>query len=351
VFKRTALVSAFLVGALALTGCSNGDSGSESSPAAGETSAAASDIKVGLAYDIGGRGDQSFNDAAAKGLDEAAAKFGVETKELEASTGETDAEKEERLRLLAEGGYSPVIAVGFAYAGPLGKVAAEFPDTDFAIVDDASEASTAANIANLVFAENEGSYLVGVIAAQASKTGQIGFVGGVNTPLIKKFEVGYTAGAQSVNPDIKVDVKYLTEPPDFTGFADPAKGKTAAEGMFQSGADVVYHAAGGSGGGVFQAAKAADGWAIGVDSDQYQTAGDDVKDVIITSMIKRVDVAVYKTIEAAVGGTPLTGVQTFDLKAEGVGYSQSNPAVGDYSAKADEAAAAIIDGSVTVPSS
>lgn len=350
-FKRTALVSAFLVGALALTGCASNDGGSESSPAAGETSAAASDIKVGLAYDIGGRGDQSFNDAAAKGLDEAAAKFGVETKELEASTGETDAEKEERLRLLAEGGYSPVIAVGFAYAGPLGKVAAEFPDTDFAIVDDASEASTAPNIANLVFAENEGSYLVGVIAAQASKTGQVGFVGGVNTPLIKKFEAGFTAGAQSVNPDIKVDVKYLTEPPDFSGFADPAKGKTAAEGMFQSGADVVYHAAGGSGGGVFQAAKAADGWAIGVDSDQYMTAGDDVKDFILTSMLKAVDVAVYKTIEAAVNGAPLTGVQTFDLKADGVGYSTSNPAVGDFTAKADEAAAAIIDGSVTVPSS
>lgn len=350
-FKRTALVSAFLVGAMALTGCSSSDSGSEASPTAGGGSAAASDIKVGLAYDIGGRGDQSFNDAAAKGLDQAAADFGVETKELEASTGETDAQKEERLRLLAEGGYSPVIAVGFAYAGALGKVAAEFPDTDFAIVDDASEASTAPNIANLVFAENEGSYLVGVIAAQASKTGQIGFVGGVNTPLIKKFEAGYAAGAQSINPDIKIDVKYLTEPPDFTGFTDPAKGKTAAEGMFQSGADVVYHAAGGSGGGVFQAAKAAGGWAIGVDSDQYQTASDDVKDSILTSMLKAVDVAVYKDIEAAVNGAPLTGVQTFDLKVDGVGYSVSNPAVSDYTAKAEEAKAAIIDGSVVVPES
>jgi basic membrane protein A len=350
VFKRTALVSAFLVGALALTGCSSSDSDSETTPTPGG-STAASDIKVGLAYDIGGRGDQSFNDAAAKGLDQAKSQFGVETKELEAGTGETDAQKEERLRLLAEGGYSPVIAVGFAYAGPLGKVAAEFPDTNFAIVDDASPASTAANIANLVFAENEGSYLVGVVAAQASESGQIGFVGGVDTPLIKKFEAGYVAGAQSVNPDIKVDVKYLTQPPDFSGFTDPAKGKTAAEGMFQSGADVVYHAAGGSGSGVFQAAKAAEGWAIGVDSDQYLTAGDDVKDVILTSMLKAVDVAVYKAIEAAVNGAPLTGVQTFDLAADGVGYSLSNPAVSDYSAKADEAKAAIIDGSITVPTS
>ncbi|MCU0284245.1 MAG: BMP family ABC transporter substrate-binding protein [Candidatus Nanopelagicales bacterium] len=350
-FKRTSLVSAFLVGAIALTGCGS-DSGTEATPSeAASSPAAASDVKVGLAYDIGGRGDQSFNDAAAKGLDQAKTEFGVETKELEAGTGETDAQKEERLRLLAEGGYNPVIAVGFAYAGPLGKVAAEFPDTKFAIVDDASEASTAPNIANLVFAENEGSYLVGVIAAQASEAGKIGFVGGVNTPLIKKFEVGYEAGAKSINPDIEIDVKYLTEPPDFSGFTDPAKGKTAAEGMFQGGADVVYHAAGGSGSGVFQAAKAAEGWAIGVDSDQYLTAGDDVKDVIVTSMLKAVDVAVFKTVEAAVNGSPLTGVQTFDLKSDGVGYSLSNPAVSDFTAKADEAKAAIIDGSVTVPSS
>jgi basic membrane protein A len=351
VFKRTAaLASALMIGALALTGCaSDSDSGATKCP---ETEGApASDVKVGLAFDIGGVGDQSFNDAAFKGLCQAAAQFGVETRALEASTSETDAAKEERLRLLAEDGYTPVIAVGFAYAKPLGKVAAEFPDTDFAIVDDASPASTAANIANLVFAENEGSYLVGVIAAQASKTGQIGFVGGVNTPLIKKFEVGYTAGAQSIKPDIKIDVKYLTEPPDYTGFTDVAKGKTAAEGMFQSGADVVYHAAGGSGGGVFQAAKAAGGWAIGVDSDQYQTAGDEVKEVILTSMLKAVDVAVFKAVEAAVNGAPLTGVQTFDLKVDGVGYSLSNPAVGDFTAKADEAKAAIIDGSVTVPSS
>jgi basic membrane protein A len=350
VLKRTSLVSAFLVGALALAGCSSSsDTGTTAS--AGESSAAASDLKVGLAYDIGGRGDQSFNDAAAAGLDKAQADFGIETKELEASSGETDAQKEERLRLLAEGGYSPVIAVGFAYAGPLGKVAAEFPDTTFAIVDDASEASTAPNIGNLVFAEEQGSYVVGVIAAEASEADHIGFVGGVNTPLIKKFEAGFTAGAQSVNPDIKIDVKYLTEPPDFSGFTDAAKGKAAAEGMYQSGADVVYHAAGGSGGGVFQAAKTADAWAIGVDSDQYLTASDEVKDVILTSMIKRVDVAVFNAIKAAVDGAPLTGVQTFDLAADGVGYSTSNPAVEPYTAKADEAADAIKSGSVTVPTS
>jgi basic membrane protein A len=146
-------------------------------------------------------------------------------------------------------------------------------------------------------------------------------------------------------------VKYLTEPPDFSGFGDPAKGKVAAEGMFQNGADVVYHAAGGSGGGVFEAAKAAGGLAIGVDSDQYLTADASVKDVIITSMLKRVDVAVYEAIKASVEGSPLTGVQTFDLSKDGVGYSDSNPEVSAFTAKADELKAQIIDGTITVPDS
>ncbi|HVN14040.1 MAG TPA: BMP family ABC transporter substrate-binding protein, partial [Kineosporiaceae bacterium] len=252
--------------ALALSACgssSGGSSTSTTSGSAGASSSAAKKLKVGMAYDVGGRGDQSFNDSAARGLDKAKSELGVETKELEASQGETDAQKEERLRLLAQGGYNPIVAVGFAYATALKKVAADFPDTSFAIVDD--DSITAKNVTPLVFAENQGSFLVGVIAAQAAKSGNIGYIGGVNTPLLQKFEAGYTAGAKAVNPTIKVQVKYLTEPPDFSGFSDPAKGKVAAEGMFQNGADVVYHAAGGSGGGVFEAAKAAKGWAIGVD--------------------------------------------------------------------------------------
>jgi basic membrane protein A and related proteins len=359
------------VSAMALAGCSSSSSSSESSAAAtsAAASAAASEsampsasaaasssaaptmdgsaIKVGLAYDIGGRGDQSFNDSAAAGLDKAVTDFGVQTKELEATSGETDAQKEERLTSLADAGYNPIIAVGFAYSGAVGKVAKAYPDVNFAIIDDA--ANDLPNLANLVFAENQGSYLVGAIAAQASKTGNIGFVGGVNVPLIQKFQAGFEAGAKAINPDIKIQAKYLTEPPDFSGFGDPAKGKVAAEGMFQNGADVVYHAAGGSGGGVFDAAKAAKGWAIGVDSDQYLTASADVKDVILTSMLKRVDVAVYDFIQSVVGGAPLTGVQTFDLKANGVGYSTSNPAVEPYTQKTDDLAAQIIDGTITVP--
>lgn len=359
------------VSAMALAGCSSSSSDESSAATSAATSASAaasesaapaesataeasaaatldgSSVMVGLAYDIGGRGDQSFNDSAAAGLDLAAADFGIQSKELEAANGETDAQKEERLTSLVEAGYNPIIAVGFAYAVSVDAVAKANPDVNFAIIDDAS--SQLDNLANLTFAENQGSYLVGAIAAQASKTGNVGFIGGVNVPLIQKFQAGFEAGAKAVNPDITIQSKYLTEPPDFSGFGDPAKGKVAAEGMFQNGADVVYHAAGGSGAGVFEAAKAAEGWAIGVDSDQYLTASADVKDVILTSMLKRVDVAVYDYIKSFVEGAPLTGVQVFDLAKEGVGYSKSNPAVEPYEAKTDELAAQIIDGTITVP--
>jgi basic membrane protein A len=206
-------------------------------------------------------------------------------------------------------------------------------------------------VAQLTFAEHEGSFLVGAAAALKTKANHIGFVGGVNTDLIKKFEAGYIAGAKAVNPDIKVDVQYLTQPPDFSGFADPAKGKTAADGMFQAGADVVYHAAGGSGGGVFTAAKAAGGMAIGVDSDQALTAAANVKDVIITSMIKKVDVAVYDFIKAGVDGKDLTGNTIFDLKSGGVDYSTTGGKIDDIKSKLDEYKAKIISGETKVPDS
>ena len=335
--------AALAAGLLVLSGCGSSDSESESA----STSAEGSDVSVGLAYDIGGRGDQSFNDSAGAGLDEAEAEFGISVTELEAGTGETAAQKEERLRLLAQGGSDLVIAVGSSYAEPVAKVAVEFPAVSFAIVDDSSV--EAPNVASLVFAEEQGSALVGAIAAEASQTGKLGFVGGVNIPLIRKFEAGFVAGAKSVNPEVEVTVKYLTEPPNDDGFNDPARGRTAAEGMYDQGADVVYHASGGSGTGVFEAANAAEALAIGVDKDQYLTAPDELKPVILSSMIKRVDAAVFNTIEAFVDGAPLTGVQTFDLAQDGVGYSTSNPAVEPYTATAEELKQQIIDGTVTIP--
>ena len=343
---------------LVLAACGSGTSnetgatsGSNSSTSSGESSSEApkSDIKVGMAYDVGGRGDQSCNDAAAAGLDKAKAEFGVETKEATAVNNENEAAREERLNQLVDAGYTNIIAVGFAYAAAIGKVAKENPDVHFAIIDDASDASKGDNVAQLTFAEQEGSFLVGAAAALKSKTNHIGFVGGVNVPLIVKFEAGYIQGAKAVNPDIKIDSTYLTQPPDFSGFGDPAKGKTAAEGMYDGGADVVYHAAGGSGAGVFTAAKAAKGMAIGVDSDQALTAEAGVRDVVITSMLKKVDVAVYDYLSKASKGENAAGNVIYDLKVDGVGYSTTGDKLGaDVIAKLEEFKGKIVAGEIKV---
>ena len=239
--------------------------------------------------------------------------------------------------------------MGFAYSASVAKVAPEYPDVNFAIIDD--EVAAGDNIANLVFAEEQGSFLVGAAAALKTEAGHIGFVGGVETPLIQKFEAGYIAGAEAVNPDIQVDVTYLTQVPDFSGFADPAKGKTAAQGMYDGGADIVYHAAGGSGGGVFEAAaEAGEGnWAIGVDSDQYETADPSVQDVILTSMLKNVNVAVYDFLKAVNDGDVPSGVTRYDLAVDGVGYSTSGGFVDDITDELDDYKQQIIDGEIEVP--
>lgn len=347
--RRTTKIAAILsAGILALTACGS-DGGSDGTQSSGDgSSAATSDVKVGMAYDVGGRGDQSFNDSAAVGLDKAVQEFGVTSQESEAEDGEAENAREERLRTFADAGYNPIIAVGFAYAPSVGTVSAEYPDIDFAIIDDSSLADSP-NVASLVFAEEQGSFLVGAAAALKTKTDHVGFIGGVETPLIQKFQAGYQAGVEAVNPDITVDVKYLTQIPDFSGFGDPAKGKTAAQGMYDAGADIVYHAAGGSGGGVFEAASESGNLAIGVDSDQYNTADPSVKDVIMTSMLKNVDVAVYEYLKAVVGGTTPTGVTTYDLAADGVGYSTSGGQIDDIVDQLEEYKSKIIDGTITVP--
>jgi basic membrane protein A len=332
------------VAALALAACGTS---TPTTPGSSGTTSAAKVLKVGMAYDVGGRGDQSFNDAAAAGLDKAKAELKADTKEATAVNGEPESSREERLQQLIDAGYTNVVAVGFAYAPAVKKVAAANPDVKFALID--STDATGANIENLTFAEQEGSFLVGAAAALKSKTGNIGFIGGVNVDLIKKFEAGYTMGAKTVNPAIKVQVKYLTQPPDFGGFNDPAKGKIAAAGMFQQGADVVYAAAGGSGGGVFTAAAAAGKMAIGVDSDQALTAPAAVKDVIITSMLKKVDVATFDFIKSLTEGKFTAGTKVYDLKVGGVGYSTTGGKIDDIKAKLDDFKTQIIDGKIVVP--
>ena len=320
---------------------------------------AATKVKVGLAYDIGGRGDKSFNDSAAAGLDAAKKKFKVTAREVTVTQG-TDSEREDKLRLLAKAGYNPIIAVGFLYAGPIKSVAADYPNTQFGIIDDSSVELL--NVAGLVFAEEQGSYLAGVAAALASKTGKVGYIGGVRTSLLQKFEAGYVAGVKATNKKATVDVKYITEFPDFSGFNDPAKAKVIANGMIDRGVDVIYSAAGGSGAGNFQAATAAAKagkkvWTIGVDSDQYLSASAAEKKNMLTSMIKRVDLAVYDVIAAVVAGTTVNDIldekglygRRYDLATAGVGVSYSGGYITKYKAQIDKAAAAIKSGKIKVP--
>jgi len=318
---------------------------------AGCTGDTTSNPKIGMAYAIGGKGDGSFNDAAYAGLVKAQQELGVEIAEVTADRADTDTDLQKRLRLLAANGCNPVIAVGISYVTVLADVAQEFPATTFAIID--AEVS-GPNIASLVFAAEQGSYLAGVIAASASKSGKIGFIGGMEIPLIKAFEAGYGQGARSVNAAIVIESAYMGAAGDSSAWNVPDKARSATEAMLAKGVDVGYAAAGASNLGMFQAIKSAGGpgkglWAIGTDSDQYTMPTlAAVKEVILTSMLKRVDSAVFDLIKSVVSGTPMLGIQTFDLKRNGVGYAVSNPAIMPYKTAANAAAARIITGEIVV---
>ncbi|MDT8909593.1 BMP family ABC transporter substrate-binding protein [Amycolatopsis sp. PS_44_ISF1] len=374
--RGTALAAATMAGVLTLAGCakdtgnnsSNNASGSDgnsasscasapkppAAPAVATSSAAegkvdASKLKIGLAFDVGGRGDASFNDAAAAGTDKAKSELGVtQVSESTASASEAESAKQQRLEQMASDGLNPIIAVGFAYAPSVAAIAPKHPGTKFAIVDDDSISQP--NVTPLVFAEEQGSFLAGVAAVYKSKKCHVGFVGGVKTPLIQKFEAGFIQGAKAASENkVKIEDDYLTPAGDFSGFQDPAKGNVKAAAEIAKGADVVYHAAGASGKGVFDAAKAGNALAIGVDSDQYnqKTVAAD-KDIILTSMVKRVDVAVFNYIQAVAKGDLSVLPKRFDLKVDGVGYSTSGGKVDDIKDVLDGYKAEIIDGKITV---
>ncbi|AVH56884.1 MULTISPECIES: BMP family lipoprotein [Streptomyces] len=331
--------------ALAATAC--GGTSKDSDSDGGDSSKSGKGLAI--AYDIGGKGDQSFNDAAYAGLEKAKAEFKYDTQDIEPTDGETDADKEQRLASLAKQGYNPVIGVGFAYGPAMEAVASKYPDTTFGIVDSVVDGK---NVASLVFAEQEASYLAGVAAAKATKSNTVGFVGGVDIPLIHKFEAGFKQGVADTNPGVKVLSQYLTQTAEEGGFSSPDKGKAAAEGQIEKKADVVYQAAGLSGQGVIEAAAKAKVWAIGVDSDQYQQeALASYKDHILTSALKDVGGAVYALAKSVKDGKPLTGVQTFDLKVNGVGLADTNPKMAEISGLSDavaKAKAGIIDGTIKV---
>ncbi len=331
--------------AVIATGCGNSSSSSSSSEGEGKG--------LALAYDVGGKGDQSFNDAATAGMDKADAEFGYKSTAVEPQDGESDADKAQRLEQLAKQGYNPVIGVGYAYAPAVKEVAAKFPKVTFGVVDD--EQIKADNVADLVFTEEQGSYLAGVTAALTTKTNVVGFVGGVDIPLIHKFEAGFKQGVEDTKKGITVKSQYLTETAQEGGFASPDKGENAAEGMIDSKADVVYAAAGLSGQGVIKAAAANKIWAIGVDSDQYkQAALAKYKDSILTSALKDVAGAVYNLAKSVKDGKPETGVVRADLASGGVGLADSNPVFKDNAelqAALKKAEDGIKDGSIKVKTS
>ncbi|MER6212802.1 BMP family ABC transporter substrate-binding protein [Streptomyces sp. NPDC001674] len=332
--------------ALSATACGGKKSSDASSSSSSETKSAS----AAIAYDVGGRGDQSFNDAAYAGLEKAQKDLKIKTAEAEPTEGESEADKVQRLTELARKGNNPVIGVGFSYAPAIKKVAAKFPNTTFGIIDDTSQ--TDKNIANLVFNEEQGSYLAGVAAAKASKSGTVGFIGGVEVPLIKKFQAGFEQGVKDTNPNAKVLSAYLTQPPDFSGFAKPDLGKAAAKGQLDGGADVIYAAAGLAGSGAIEAASTAGKWAIGVDSDQYNQPGlAKYKDHILTSVTKDVSLAVYDLIKSVKDGKPESGEVRYGLDKNGVALADSNPqykAMADVTAAVEKAKADIIAKKITV---
>lgn len=291
-----------------------------------------------IIYDLGGKFDKSFNEAAYAGAKRWADETGGTFKELEM---QSEAQREQALRRLAEAGANPIVMTGFAFGDVLNTVAPDYPDTKFAIIDMVVEQP---NVKSVVFTEEQGSYLVGMMAAMASKTGTVGFIGGMDIPLIRKFACGYAQGVKAVNPAAKIVENMTGTTP--AAWNDPVKGAELLKAQKAQGADVVYAAAGGTGIGVLQAAADEGILSIGVDSNQnYLHPGQ-----VLTSMLKRVDNAVYDTFKA--GPEMTTGLTVMDLKAEGVGYAlddnNKDLVTAEMKAAVDAAAAKIESGEIAV---
>jgi len=291
-----------------------------------------------IIYDLGGKFDKSFNEAAFNGAEKWKAETGGSYKELEM---QSEAQREQALRRLAETGANPVVMTGFAFGDVLNKVAPDFPDTKFAIIDMVVDQP---NVKSVVFTEEQGSYLVGMMAAMASKTGTVGFIGGMDIPLIRKFACGYAEGVKAANPDATIVANMTGTTP--AAWNDPVKGAELAKAQKSQGADVIYAAAGGTGIGVLQAAADEGILSIGVDSNQnYLHPGQ-----VLTSMMKRVDNAVYDAFKE--GPDMTTGINVMDLKAGGVDVAlddnNKDLVTPEMKAAVDEAKAKIEAGEITV---
>jgi basic membrane protein A and related proteins len=297
-------------------------------------------FKPAIVYDLGGKFDKSFNEGVHAGAEKFKKETGTDYRDFEP---QNDAQREQALRRFARDGFSPVLAVGFSQATALEKVAKEFPNQKFAIIDSVLEAP---NVQSVVFKEHEGSFLVGMLAAKASKTNKVGFVGGMDIPLIRKFACGYVQGVKYAKKDAEV-FQNMT---GTTGaaWADPVKGGELAKSQIDRGADVIYHAAGGTGIGVMRATVDAGKLGIGVDSNQNGLH----PGKILTSMLKRVDNATYNTFKQAKDGTWKPGVSVLGLAEEGVGFAmdENNKSLvtAEMKAAADKAAADIKSGAIKV---
>ncbi|HRI86509.1 MAG TPA: BMP family ABC transporter substrate-binding protein [Ignavibacteria bacterium] len=279
-----------------------------------ETETSAAPKKVGLVFDIGGRGDKSFNDAAYKGLEEAKEKLGIDFEVIDPGDG---SDRESALRKLAsKKDVGLVFGVGFIFTDDINNIAKEFPDKKFACVDYSIDPSKQipANVEAIEFKEEEGSFLVGVIAALNSKTKKVGFIGGMESNLIRKFEDGYKQGVKYADPDCQVLSGYVSVSPE--GFKNPGKAKEIALSQYNSGADIIYHASGLSGLGLFEAAREKNKFAIGVDMDQQKEA----PGFVMTSMVKLVDRAVFNTVKDFTENKFTGGIKTFGLLDNGVSY-------------------------------
>ncbi len=300
----------------------------------------AQEISPGLLFDLGGKFDKSFNESSYEGAERFKSETGIEYVEFEISN---DAQREQALRRFAEDGRNPIVMAGFSWASALEAVSKDYPDTSFAIIDMVVDQP---NVRSVVFKEQEGSYLVGLLAGMKSESGTVGFVGGMEIPLIGKFECGYVQGVMAANESANVIRNYTGDTP--AAWNDPTRGAEITRSQIEQGADVVYHAAGGTGVGVLQAAADAGKFGIGVDANQnYLHPGH-----VLTSMLKRVDVAVYEAFMDAHNGEFETGIMNLGLAEDGVGYAldehNRDLITADMEAAVEQAKADIIAGNIEV---
>jgi basic membrane protein A and related proteins len=348
VFKLSLIM--LLAMTVILAGCgknnaNNGNAATGNEPAAtnAPTEAPKTDIKVGMVTDVGGVNDKSFNQSAWEALQALEKENGIEIKYLQSKS---NADYQPNLNQFVKDGYNLTWGIGFDLGDALGKVAAENPNSNLAIIDSVVDAP---NVASVTFSENEGSFLVGVVAGLTTKTGKVGFIGGMESPVIKRFEVGFKAGVLAVKPDAQVTITYAG------AYDKPDTGKSLAATLYDAGNDIIFPAAGATGNGVFNEAKSrnkAGGtkvWVIGVDKDQSLEFGDDVT---LTSMVKRVDEAVKMVSKQVIDGTFKGGTTTvLGLKDNGVGLPETSKAnvTPEILAKVEDFKKQIIDGTVKVP--